>query len=525
MNLDLARTLFSAALARFEAGDAGGAEALLRRALAHAPERPSILANLCAALIAQGRLAEALPFAEQACRLDPDSLLAWQHAARCHGASGRVAEEAACLARALALGAEAGFRRRLVQLLLQLGREEEAGEALATLCDGERPAPEDQLALVEFLLRRQRPLKARAVALGATELNPALWQLWHALGQAELACNDTTAAVAAFERGLRLAGDAPGNLQLRWRRALALLRAGDYARGWSAFECRRERPQVRQLPWPASPEWHGREALAGRTLLLVSEQDPRDTLQFSRYAVPLAAAGACVLLWVEPELQTLLAGQPGVSAVHSKALPAPAHDFHVPLPSLPLACGTTLETMPPPAPPRVDAQRAAAWARDLTLLGRPRVGLVWTGPPPADGELMQVLSLRSLAPLFGMRADFVALQEAASDEDRALLPGLPILVPDRLPADLADMAALLSCFDLVIGVDALSAHLAASLGKPVWLLLPYAADWRWLRTRQDSPWYPSVRLFRQTRPGDWDEVIERVRRALGGREWDTPALR
>lgn len=525
MTLERARSLFTDAIASFERGDFAGSEALLSRAFELQPDRLSIVTNLCAALLAQGKTAEALPFAERVCRLNPASMLAWEHAAHCHAANGNRAAEADCLAQALELGADVGCRRRRVSALLALKREEEACAELETLCKARTPEVADLVSLAEVLLRLDRPRKARGVALDATELDASLWQVWHVLGMAEIGCNDTTAAVAAFDRALRLAGKDPGELRVRWSRAQALLLAGDYERGWKAFECRRERPELQYLNWPASPVWSGREALLGRTLLLVSEPDPRDTLQFCRYAAPLAAAGARVELWVEPELQALLDGLPGVAAVHPKTLPPPPHDFHVPLPSLPLACGTTLETMPPPVAPSVDPARAVHWARQLAILGRPRIGLAWAGEPASNGDRARRLPLRMLAPLFGMRADFVSLQKFVREDERARLASLPVLDLAAQLRDLADLAALIDGLDLVIAVDSLSAHLAASLGKQVWLLLPHAAEWRWLRTRQDSPWYPSIRLFRQERPGEWDEVIDRLRRALGGREWDASLRR
>lgn len=550
MNLEHARSLFAEALDHHETGDFAQAEELLRRALALAPGRVSILCNLAGALLAQGRHEEALPYASRACELEPDTALAWDHAASCHEALAQNAAALPCLERALDLAPAAALLRRRAHVLMAVDRRDEARTVLEGLCaSGQGEAgdfstlaamafdhEEDLHALAcadqalaldaqlagahvvraDTLLRQGRPAEALEAAGHAVEAGPLMWQAWSSLADARFALKDSGGALEAYDQALEFAGDAPLAQRTRWNRALALLQSGEFERGWKAFECRHEAaaPGLPLQSFPASPRWLGNEDVAGRSVLLVSEMEVGDTLQFCRYVAPLAALGAKVLLWVEPSLCRLLRGLPGVAGVFPKTGPAPAHDFHVPMMSLALAFGTRPETIPQPAALQVERHDAMYWELMLDVLGRPRVGVVWADNYGAAEDPLDALPLHLLAGLFGVRADFVSLQREVRIEERNDLATMPLLDMSGRLQDLADVAALVSGLDLVIAVDGAVAHLAASLGKPVWLLLPHAADWRWLRLREDSPWYPQMRLYRQPLVGDWAGVLESVRQDL-----------
>jgi hypothetical protein len=275
-------------------------------------------------------------------------------------------------------------------------------------------------------------------------------------------------------------------------------------------------------PYPhfTQPKWCGTQDVDGRTVLLYAEEGNGDTIQFVRYAPDLAARGARVILAVQDALQPLLTGLPGVSLCVPRSSPLPPFDLHCPICSLPFAFGTRLETIPsvtPYLPPPAQA-RLQSWERRLReRLGHERtcrVGLVWSGNPNHGNDRNRSVPLRTLLRLLDLDAAFVSLQKDARPEDQAILEQEGILDLTAGLSDFAETAALVSCLDVVITVDTSIAHLAGALARPVWIMLPYSPDFRWLLDRDDSPWYPTARLFRQAASRDWNEVIERVRNEL-----------
>jgi ADP-heptose:LPS heptosyltransferase len=245
-----------------------------------------------------------------------------------------------------------------------------------------------------------------------------------------------------------------------------------------------------------------------------------DTLQFVRYLPLLSARGAAVHLEVQAPLRTLLAGQVPATKVWVRGEELPETDFHCPLLSLPGAFGTGLDSIPGPrsylAAP---AERAAAWGRDLDAAGTPKVGLVWAGSRAHRADRHRSIPLAAFQRVFrGLPARFFSLQKDAREGEAFALAAWPEVtdLAGRL-ADFAETAAVIARLDLVVTVDTAVAHLAGALGAETWLLLPFSPDWRWLLGREDSPWYASLRLFRQPAPGSWGPVLERVRAELGGR--------
>jgi hypothetical protein len=259
----------------------------------------------------------------------------------------------------------------------------------------------------------------------------------------------------------------------------------------------------------------GEQAVAGKTLVLHAEQGFGDTIQFVRYAPLVAALGASVVLEVEPELTNLVSNVEGVNRVVARGDTLPPFELHAPLMSLPHIFGTELASVPKEVPYlKADSRRAARWAAGLPK-GRPRVGLVWAGRASHHNDTNRSIALRRLAPLLPLAAvQFIGLQRDLSATDEALLARYN--VPSLGPAlrDFADTAALISALDWVVSVDTAIAHLAGALGKPVIILLPFAADFRWLREREDCPWYPTAVLMRQQTAGDWDSVIAHLATAL-----------
>jgi tetratricopeptide (TPR) repeat protein len=340
-----------------------------------------------------------------------------------------------------------------------------------------------------------------------------------ALTLTQLQCFDE--AFAAFDQVRRLApDDAEAELNLAQLQFLT----GDFERGLAGREAR-WRTAMRPANYPpfSQPMWRGEESVEGKTILVYEDEGFGDSIQFARYLPLLAARGARVILVVGDALVTLLSQLTCVAQCLPKSQASwPAFDMHCPLCTLPLAFGTRLDTIPS-APSYLAAPpaRAQAWEEalqtDLGPRNRLRVGLAWSGRPTHVNDHNRSIPLRSFAPLLGANAIFISLQKDPRPDDKAQLTKSRIInVGDHLP-NFTETAALMSCLDLVITVDTSIAHLAGALGRPTWLLLPFTPDHRWLLQRDDSAWYPSLRLFRQGEARDWAEVMARVQGELAAR--------
>ena len=304
----------------------------------------------------------------------------------------------------------------------------------------------------------------------------------------------------------------PGHPSLLWNRSLLLLQLGDYVAGWREYE---GRWFVRDHDAPRSDATVPDLAeIAGKRVLLTSEQGRGDMIQFIRYAPLLAERGATVSLSTYDDLVPLVTGMAGVARVIGEDQYEPAYDIVTPVMSLPLAFGTTTESIPARVPYlRADPDRVARWRSRFGGDSAPRVGLCWYSTNPGPRRATQLETLR---PLLGCSTvTFHAIQKQILPTDEAIMrrEGRPRDHRAEL-SDFAETAALIEALDLVIAIDTAVAHLAGALGKPVWIMLPYVAEWRWLRHRDDSPWYPTARLFRQPAPGDWDGLAEQIAKAL-----------
>ena len=325
------------------------------------------------------------------------------------------------------------------------------------------------------------------------------------------------AALASFDRAMALNPEFP---VLRYNESLCRLQLGDFEHGWRGHEWRWQVDQLDKLNRNfTQPLWLGEESLAGKTILLYAEQGLGDTLQFLRYAKLVAALGATVLLEVQPWLKALLGGIEGIEGVFGLGEPLPAFDYHCPLLSLPLAFKTSLESIPAQVPYiRSDPLKADLWGSRLGDTTQPRIGLVWSGRTTHKNDQNRSIPLAVWSGLVSKQVQLISLQRELRASDKQALQARPDIryLGDELK-DFADTAAVIDLMDLVITVDTAVAHLAAAMGKPVWVLLPFNPDWRWLLNREDSPWYPTVRLFRQTTRGDWANVLVRVKDALDQR--------
>ena len=366
--------------------------------------------------------------------------------------------------------------------------------------------------------------------------------LWNDYGNALLELQEQSQALNAYEKALALRpafskalfnkakalqaldryGDAaraneaalaidPNYEEAKFNLSWVKLILGDFPRGWQLFESRWTVAELgNQRRYGQLPQWLGQVAIDSKSLLLYNEQGLGDTLQFCRYVPLLQAMGAKVSLAVQAPLVSLLTGQwPGVVVAESFT-DLSGFDLATPLMSLPLALETTLETIPADVPYiRVPASTSSI-AHD-----RLRVGIVWSGSTQHKNDKNRSISLAALVPLFDLPVDWICLQPEIREADLAWLAAHPEVRLERLVLnDFVETATVIAGLDLVVSVDTSVAHLAGALGKPVWILLPTGCDYRWLLEREDSPWYPTARLFRQTERGNWADVVVRVTTAL-----------
>jgi tetratricopeptide (TPR) repeat protein len=486
------------------------------RVLAAAPSHGMALRNRAAALMKCGHYQEALDAYDGLLAADPSNIDTLIAAA---AALGKLERYAAAIVRLDSALARAPPRfDALLCRALALGHLERHAEALACLDRALALAPDDIEALVN-----------RGVALGK------LYRYEEALACFErVLAIDPHCADALDGRGVGLArlrrhGEAltcldhalaldAGRVLARYNRGLIRLATGDLRGGFVDFESRWQSPDLlgRVQLKTTAPLWLGEAPLSGKTILLHHEQGLGDTIQFARFVPFVARRGARVVLRAPRVLLELLRTLPAAFELISESDALPHHDFHCPLMSLPLALGTTLDTIPAVIPYlHADPARIASWRAGLGRRTSARIGVVWAGRqyPPIDEQ--RDMPLTTLKPLLNMDADFISLQKDIPKRDRATLDALPTLMRlGESATDFADTAALVANLDLVITVDTAVAHLAAALGKPVWILNRYAACWRWFLDRADSPWYPSVRLFRQKSFGDWAGVVAEVKQAL-----------
>lgn len=319
-------------------------------------------------------------------------------------------------------------------------------------------------------------------------------------------------ALAQFDRALALEAD---QALTRFDKGLLLLLLGDYASGWALYEARKQHEKLarytcnlRQFDWP---EWQGERELTGKTLLLHQEQGLGDTLQMLRYVPLLAELGAKVVLLVSAPLQRMAASVQGASMVVTRVEALPAVDLHCPFMSLPYRFQTTLATVPASVPYLVvPSDVHEAWAARLPATAHPRIGVVWSGSRQHRNDHNRSIDWPTFAGLFTLPAEFHSLQKDYR-EDEAMRAVAGVQDHAECLQDFADTAGLIAQLDAVITVDSSVAHLAAALGKPTWILLPANPDFRWGLESEQTPWYPTVRLFRQPAAGDWSVVLQAVK--------------
>jgi tetratricopeptide (TPR) repeat protein len=455
----------------------------------------------------QGKLTEAVACYERALEAHSGSAAALNNRGLALHALGRLNEAAASLAEAVARHPEQAEAHTGLGNVLHAQGCLTAAAACHERALGLRPEYAEawtNLGVVRHLQGRLD--EAAECCARAVLLKPEFAEGYNNLGDALQSAGRLEEAARCFVRAIEL---KPQYVQAHINLATNWLLQGNFAGGWLEYEWRLKLPPLRDF---GRPRWNG-EPLGGARILLYAEQGLGDTLQFLRYLPGVQAAGGTIVLEVQQQLRRLAEELPGIEVLAAGEL-LPDFDLYYPLMSLPSIFGTNLDRLPAPylSVPREAVAKAAGFLWPADGL---RVGLVWAGNPTHIRDRFRSIPPALLEPLLDLEgAQFFSLQidslqvagpHPADERITDLAPEIE---------DMADTAALIAHLDLVIAADTSVAHLAGALGRPVWVMLPFAPDWRWLLGREDSPWYPAMRLFRQTKPGDWIEVMEAVRSAL-----------
>lgn len=459
-------------------GKPADAEVSLRRALALRPGDGYVLNDLGVVVRAQGRTAEAAALYRAALAAAPRDPLT-------HGNLGNA--------------------------LTELKRLDEAEHHLREAVALAPGSVEHRCNLAIFLTAQDRPHEAIVLFRDVLMRAPAHVDAWTNLGVAQLDAGEVADAEATLRRAVAL---APQNAEAHYNLAWVLLLTGQWPEGWREYEWRwRMTHFSSKRRMFTAPHWDG-TAIAG-TLLLHAEQGFGDAIQCARYTALAKARCGRLILECPPPLVRLFQTLPDVDEVIPAGAPLPAFDAHAPLMSLPRLCGTTIDTVPAGVP-YLSAPAAIPAALELPSTGRRRIGLVWAGSPDNKIDRRRTIPAALFAPLMDETlADFVSLQVGPRAEEAAGLPqDRLVLACDGVTRDFAETAAVIAQLDLVIGVDTAVIHLAGALNIPTWVLIPKMPDYRWLLEREDTPWYPAMRLFRQAESGNWEDPMWRIRTAL-----------
>lgn len=469
-----------------EQGDTDAAIAHYQRALELRPQFAEAYSNLGAALKDQKKFEDAIAHFQKALEINADYAEVHNNLGNVYQELGRYEAAIACYRAALVIKPDyAEIHSNLGNMLQQRG--------------------EFELAFEHF----RQAIAAQPDYAGA-------YNNWGIALRNHL---EIEAAFAAYDKAIEL---NPDFVEAQWNKALTQLLIGELQTGFAGYEWRLQWSKFQEQnpprPFP-QPRWDG-SPLNGKTILLYAEQGMGDTIQFIRYAALVAQQGGRTIVECHPPLVTLLQGVAGVDRILPYGAPLPNFDVHAPLMSLPYLLGTTLETVPADIP-YIPLPPIAPVSLPPTPDGL-KIGIVWSGNPQNPYNRTRTCPLELLLPLADLPGlELFSLQKDLQAADVELLQAHPHIHDLRaLLTDFVATAALIDQLDLVIAVDTAVAHLAGAIGKPVWLLLPLAPDWRWMLEREESPWYPTVRLFRQFTFGDWQPVLEQVRSALQARMKD-----
>jgi tetratricopeptide (TPR) repeat protein len=481
-----------------------------RQALCLRPDFPEVLLNLGNLHYDAGEFAAAAVCCRKALALRPTYARAWCNLGNALQMLGGAREATRCYERTLALSpATVAAQHNLGNAWMARRDFRKAEECFRRTLAADESRAEHHNSLGNALFQQRRNAEAEACYRKALELEPDYSFAHTNLANVLMRSADRTAMIRHYERALELDPASPGG---HYNLALACLRQGRYREGWIHHEWRWDfrELKLRRREF-AAPQWKG-EPLHGETILLHAEQGLGDTLQFVRYAPLVAERGGRVVLEVQPRLVRLLRGLPGVCQVVGRGEPLPNFAWQCPLMSLPLAFGTTTDSVPLRIP-YVTADAAEIRATRERWPGHGlRVGVAWAGNPQHRSDEQRSMPLQAFLPLAEVPGiHWISLQKGpACVQMQPLFGKFPVLDASSACRDFAETAALAATLDLVISVDTSIAHLAGAMGIPLWVVLPRLADWRWMDEGEHCAWYPAARLFRQTKDGDWSGPVLRI---------------
>lgn len=487
---------------------------LLKQALAIGPADKEVLNNLGIIFAELGRYQEAIASFDRALVCDPQSIDCLLNRARAYAKAGDCSRAISSYTSSLQSNsqcAEAYYERG--KLLLH------KGQIAASQFDFDtalkiRPIYFDALLfLCEALRRLHRYEEALQRCNTAIDLEANSAKAHNLKGAILANMGHFDDAMNSFNRAISI---APHYAESIWNKSHIELRNGDWTTGWKNYEARLIIQYLVKEESPANGKrWNGEAGLRGQTILLRAEQGFGDTIQFCRFCQIVSACGATVILSAPNILHSLLLSVKGIRKLIEEHA-STSSDYYCPLMSLPNALGIELSTLPNSTPyMRASDESIKKWSSRLSLPTKfPVVGIAWSGRAAHPKDQERSIALTQLAPIFRSSLQWISLQKEVSPSDLHHMETFGIIHVEESLSDFSDLAALMSNVDLVVCVDTAVAHLAGALGVPVWILLPHVADWRWLQGREDSPWYPTARLFRQSSRGDWHFVVEAVSAAL-----------
>lgn len=502
------------AVQHHRAGRLADAEAIYRQVLAISPNQPDVLHLLGIVAIQAGKLPIALDLVDRAIALNPKEPTYHSNRGEALMRMGQIESAIESFRRSLDLGPVYEAWNNLGTALGQVGKLNESIDAFRASIALKPESPEAHSNLGDALKQAGRIDEAIDSIDRALSINPDLMAAHNNKGTCQRALGEYDSAIESYRRALALAPALP---IIHYNLAVTLLIKGDFEQGFIEYEHRYGVPEIAASTRRfTEPRWEGEE-LAGRTIVLHAEQGFGDTIQFARYAPLVKERGGRVILAVQPELIKLMHGLDGIDKLVSLDESPPKFDLHAPLLSLPRIVGTTLDTIPTAPYLKVDEEAVERWRKRLMDDIAPRkIAIAWSGRAAFQDDRWRSLTLNDLAPLASIEnTTFYSVQVGPAAKQLESPPqGLKVIDLSADLTDFAETAAALMQMDLLITSDTAVAHLAGALDMPVWLLASFSPDWRWLTEREDSPWYPSMRLFRQPQIGDWAEPIARIANEL-----------